>query len=148
MPIRFDTEMPDSGSFFSLYETTGWNRSFGFSPEELASALKNSWFMVSAYDGERLVGFGRIVSDGVYQAFICDLIVHPDYQRQKIGTQILGMLLEKCEAELPWVQLFSAEGKADFYKRFGFVPRKDSAPGMQRIFRKNFRKPSAGKQSP
>lgn len=82
-----------------------------------------------------IVRFGRILSDGVYQTFICDLMVHPDYQNKGMGQAILNQLLEKCKASgIRWVQLSSARNKQNFYKKFGFQERPADAPGMQLIF--------------
>ncbi|WP_235852037.1 GNAT family N-acetyltransferase [Niallia nealsonii] len=39
------------------------------------------------------------MSDGIYQTFICDVMVHPAYQRKGIGTKIMHALLEKCKKE-------------------------------------------------
>jgi len=90
--------------------------------------------MLGAYDGEQLVGFGRLVSDGILHAMIYELIVLPQYQGQGIGGEILGMLVEKSrEAGVRDIQLFSARGKRDFYEKRGFRARPDDAPGMQYV---------------
>lgn len=44
---------------------------------------------MAAYDGSRLVGFGRVVSDRVLHAMIYDMIVLPGYQGKGIGTMVL-----------------------------------------------------------
>jgi len=92
----------------------------------------SSWHTVSAYDGDRLAGFGRMICDGVVHALILDMIVLPEYQRKGIGTAILSRLMERCtEAGIRDIQLFSARGKAGFYEKNGFSRRPDDAPGMQ-----------------
>ena len=88
--------------------------------------------MVSAYAGQKLVGFGRIICDGVLHALILDLIVHPDYQNLGIGGAVLDQLVNKCRLhKIRDIQLFSAEGKASFYEKRGFVFRQKNAPGME-----------------
>lgn len=132
MEILYKNEKPDKNAFFKLYETTGWNLKFGFDEEELAVAVGNSYFLVCAYNESQLIGFGRLISDGIYQTFIGDMIVHPDFQHNGIGSHILSLLLEKCRADgLKWIQLTSAKGKSGFYKKFGFTDRPSDAPGMQ-----------------
>jgi GNAT superfamily N-acetyltransferase len=132
MKIAFEHQPPSLENFFSLFETTGWNREYRATPEELGRAIANSQFVVAVYDGEILVGFGRLVTDGVLHAMIYDMIVHPAYQGRGIGTQILQMLLQWCQrANIRDIQLFCAQGKWAFYEKNGFVRRPADAPGMQ-----------------
>ena len=131
MQIEYQTSAPIQKELFALYETTGWNREYLVAPEELVKAVKNSQFMVAAYDGVRLVGFGRVLTDGVLHAMLYDMIVHPDYQGRGIGTNILGMLVKWCnDSHIRDIQLFCARGKSAFYGKSGFNPRPGDAPGM------------------
>jgi GNAT superfamily N-acetyltransferase len=132
MTIEYSNQTPDRDQFSSLFETTGWNREYQATPEELMLAIGNSRYVIAAYDGEKLVGFGRIVTDGVLHAMIFDMIVHPSYQRRGIGTHILRSLVMKCRAaKIRDIQLFCAVGKRAFYERNGFVARPMDGPGMQ-----------------
>ena len=132
MTISYRTELPATDQFAALYATTGWNSEHPLSRAELAKALEASWYAVSAYDGARLVGFGRVVGDGVMYAMIHDMIVVPEYQGQGIGAHILQMLVDTClRANIRDIQLFSARGKRQFYEHHGFVVRPDDGPGMQ-----------------
>jgi GNAT superfamily N-acetyltransferase len=132
MNIEYRSQSPTKDQFSSLFETTGWNRGYNATPEELIQAVANSQFVIAAYDDEKLVGFGRIVTDGVLHAMIYDMIVHPSYQGHGIGTQILGSLVMKCcEAKIRDIQLFCAIGRRSFYEKNGFVARSIDGPGMQ-----------------
>src|SRR5215470_4979056 len=95
MSPRYQTFPPIPTEYFALFETTGWNDAYHLSPVDLAKALKESAFMVSAYDEGRLISFGRLVTDSIH-AMIYDLIVAPDYQRQGIGGEILDRLVKHC----------------------------------------------------
>jgi GNAT superfamily N-acetyltransferase len=115
-----------------LFETTGWNEVYKADLGELSQALDRSWHVVTAHDGDQLVGVGRVVSDGVLYAMICDMIVRPSHQNRGIGSTILRRLVERCKAAgLRDIQLFSAKGKAPFYRNRGFVERPEDAPGMR-----------------
>jgi len=130
--IEYRTIPPDKTEFFRLFETTGWNEEYRLGPDRLYEAVLASWHTVSAYDGDRLAGFGRMICDGVVHALILDMIVLPRYQGKGIGTGILSRLVERCrEASIRDIQLFSAKGKAGFYEKNGFSPRPENAPGMQ-----------------
>ena len=132
MPILYRNELPTSNQFWDLFATTGWNEKFKATSDELAAANARSWYTLSAYDGDLLVGFGRVLSDGVMHAMIYDVIVLPEYQGRGIGTQIMDLLMRRClSANIRDIQLFCAKGKREFYERFGFVVRPDDAPGMQ-----------------
>jgi len=132
MSIDIRSELPANNQFWELFQTTGWNEKYGLSGDELMRALRSSWFVLSAYDSERLVGFGRLVSDGIIHAMIYELIVLPEYQGQGIGGLILEKLVKKCkESGVRDIQLFCARGKREFYEKRGFTARPDDAPGMQ-----------------
>lgn len=78
MNISCRTNLPDREEYFNLFQTTGWNQNGFWSADMLYEAIKNSWFIVTLYDDERLVATGRVVSDGYIQCFICEMIVLPE----------------------------------------------------------------------
>jgi GNAT superfamily N-acetyltransferase len=131
--IELREQVPDKDEYFSLFNTTGWNKDYNASPDDLERANQNSWLVIAAYDGNKLVGFGRVVTDFVLHAMIFDMIILPDYQGQGIGTMILGRLVDRClEQGIRDIQLFCAEGMRVFYEKNGFEARAVDAPGMQR----------------
>ena len=130
--IKYENSKPTLSGYKKLYESTGWVPPASISDEVLQTAIDSSFYWISAYDDETLVGIGRIVSDGALYAFVCDLIVEPEYQKRGIGASILGLLKEKCKKQsFRRVWLFAATGKAGFYLNNGFEIRPDDAPGMQ-----------------
>lgn len=130
--IVYREMLPEPGAYFRLFASTGWNDEYRLTAAELARAIGTSWYVISAYDGYELVGFGRVIADGVHHALIVDLIVLPAYQRQGIGSAILQRLLARCHAHhIRDIQLFCAPGKEGFYHKHGFVPRPAGAPGME-----------------
>jgi GNAT superfamily N-acetyltransferase len=139
MQIILKEQLPDKEKYYELFNTTGWNNEYKASPDELELANKNSWLTLSAYDGVKLVGFGRIVTDHVLHAMIFDMIILPEYQNKGIGTRILKRFVQRCkEKNIRDVQLFCAKGKRLFYEKNSFEARPDDAPGMQ--LRKDTRK--------
>ena len=130
--ITLHEQPPDKEAYLSLFLTTGWNEEYQASADVLEKALKNSWLTVSAFEGETLVGFGRVVTDQVMHAMIYDMIILPAWQGKGIGTTILKRLLDRChEHGINDIQLFCAQGKRKFYEKNGFVARPEDAPGMQ-----------------
>ena len=86
--------------------------------EAIEKAFRNSQLVVSAWEGEKLAGFARVITDNSLFATIWNMIVKPDYQKKGVGK----MLIQKCLDNYPNLQffLFSGENTADFYKKMGF----------------------------
>ncbi len=130
--VIFNETLPEINDYWNLFQTTGWNKRYQFTPDDLERAIKNSWHSLSIFNNKTLIGFGRIISDGIHHAFIVDLIIHPDFQRKGIGSQLLQRLIKQCkDSNLRDIQLFSAKDKCEFYEKFGFEKRSPDAPGMQ-----------------
>ena len=121
--------------FNYLYDAVGWG-----SHEEKVSkkALANTMYSVSVYDDDKIIGYGRIIGDGICFLYIHDVMVAPKYQNKKIGTQIMNKLLEKVnqvKMENPYVRVYlgASKGKEKFYEKFGFITREDSNLGSGMI---------------
>jgi ribosomal protein S18 acetylase RimI-like enzyme len=86
-------------------------------PDIHRRAFENSYVTAFAYRGGELVGFGRAISDGTYQAAIYDVAVIPELQRSGVGTAILKCLLSRLSQ--CHVILYASPGKEPFYRRLG-----------------------------
>lgn len=132
MNLKYIEKTPDIDQYWELFTETGWNEKYRFSKEELEESNSKSWYALSVYKDEELIGFGRIISDGIYHALIADLIVSAKYQNTGIGSKILKSLLDKCLSHnIRDIQLFAAKDKYNFYEKYNFKKRPDNAPGMQ-----------------
>lgn len=108
-------------------------------PNRARTALDNSLFTVVAMRENRPVGMARVVGDGGYVYFICDVIVRPSCQSQGLGRRIIEQVLSwlECqvdEGETIMVNLMSALNKEPFYEKLGFHKRPfdDHGSGMSR----------------
>jgi GNAT superfamily N-acetyltransferase len=107
------------------------NEEYRLTKDELCKTIMESYYCVSAYHLDKLIGFGRIMSDRILHAMIYEMIVYPDYQGRGIGREILNRLLTKCfDNNIRDIQLFCAKGKREFYEKMGFSARPDDRPGM------------------
>lgn len=132
MTLRYLSAPASIRDFQLLFETTGWNAEVEVSQDDLALALRNSQCVVAAYDSDRLVGFGRVVTDGILHAMVYDLITDPEYQGRGVGSEVLKRLVAWSQAAgIREIQLFCARGKRGFYERRGFDVRPPDAPGME-----------------
>ena len=87
-------------------------------PDVHRRAFEASHTTVFVYHADLLIGFGRAISDGVYQAAIYDCAVLPEYQGKGIGTIIMQNILPRishCN-----VILYASPGKEGFYQKHGF----------------------------
>ena len=99
-----------------LFAALGWRQLGGLLPD----LLLNSTYVVSAWDGARLVGMARVVSDRVHVSTLQQVGVHPDYQRQGLGSE----LVRRCIAQFAHTQFllnYDDESQVSFYARFGFT---------------------------
>ena len=78
--------------------------------------FENTLYSVCAYDGEKIVGFARIVGDGVLFAYIQDVMVLPEYQGQHVGSCLMEYILGEISrraARSPAIRTYlgASEGK-------------------------------------
>ena len=99
-----------------LFTAVGWGTR---EPEHLREAFAKSTFKCFAFDEAKLVGFGRTIDDGRYYATVVDMIVHPDYQKKKIGTKIMHNLQNAMEGFL-YITLTAFPDVQPFYNRLGW----------------------------
>ncbi|MDI7278205.1 MAG: GNAT family N-acetyltransferase [Anaerolineae bacterium] len=119
--IRFSTEKTfDKDQLVALYEDVGWT-AYTDEPERLMRAIRNSTHVVSAWDGARLVGLARVISDGEHIVYAQDLLVVRSHRRCGLGTALLRKVLEPFQQVRQTVLVTddSPEMRA-FYHALGF----------------------------
>src|SRR6266480_4789862 len=99
MTVRIQTNDSDISwsDVADLFKAVGWGHR---EPEHLHDAFSKSTFKCFAFDGDKLVGFGRTIDDGKYMATVVDMIVHPDYQGRGIGRRIMQILQSRLKGFL------------------------------------------------
>jgi ribosomal protein S18 acetylase RimI-like enzyme len=85
-------------------------------------AFENSHTVVFAFDDDKLIGFGRAISDGIYQAAIYDIAVLPEYQGSKIGATIVEHIIKRIP-QCNFI-LYASPGKEIFYEKQSFKKMK------------------------
>ena len=89
------------------------------SPADLQKSFSNSMFKCFVYGAGKLVAAGRALADGVDCSYICDVAVHPEYQGQGLGRQVVMKLVEFSKDHRKII-LYAAVGKEPFYLKLGF----------------------------
>lgn len=112
----------------ALYDSVGWTAYTNEQTrDKLAQAIRNSTYVVTAWDGETLVGLARAISDDVAIFYLKDILIRPDYQRQGIATHLLRQCLERFDHVRNKVLLTDDEEKQlRFYEKMGYTNTKNS----------------------
>jgi len=113
----------EATEFLKLRDALDWGR---LSSEDAQRSLDRSLFFAGAMDGDEVVGFGRVVGDGVMYFYIQDMMVAANRQGEGIGARILESLLQQIRGVAikgATVGLMAARGKSGFYARYGFIKR-------------------------
>lgn len=137
MKISIKENNKNVQEFNLLYNSVGW----GAYDENISKiALDNTFYSVSIYDEDKIIGYGRLIGDNICFMYIHDIMVRPEYQSKKIGTLIINKLLEKIEEikkENPSLRVYlgASKNKEEFYEKFGFVKRTDADLGHGMILK-------------
>ena len=129
---------PAAEEYNSLTEAVGWGRE----PDHLIEEMfENTLYSVCAYDGEKMVGFARMVGDGILFAYVQDVMVLPEYQGQHIGSCLMEYIMGEISrrtVKSPAIRTYlgASEGKEGFYRKFGFVTREELGLGAGMILKK------------
>ncbi|MDE6837419.1 MAG: GNAT family N-acetyltransferase [Acutalibacter sp.] len=105
-------------SIAALRRSVGW----GGMEAELRNPALRDYLTIACYDGDELVGFLDVVSNGVTDAYIQDVMVRPDYQGRGIGTELMNRAMERLKNDRIYMisVIYGEESLRPFYERFGF----------------------------
>ena len=114
----------------ALYKSIDWKDK---TDETLHEYILRSLVVVSAWDGDFLVGIARATTTASKEVTIWDVAVRPQYQKRGIGSKIMKCMLTILDDYgVPVVTLYADPGKEYFYEKFGFVPHKTRLMAMIR----------------
>lgn len=104
-----------------IFIAVGWSDD-GEMPEKMRAGFMQPWLnsalVVSAWDGDKLVGAVRVLSDTIFRSIIYDLLVLPEFQNKGIGTE----LARRCIEHFPnseWL-VETTQDISGFYEKIGF----------------------------
>jgi len=84
-------------------------------------AINGSSFLVTALEGEELVGLARVISDDTSITYIQDILVRPTHQGQGIGRGLLQAVLDRYKHVRQKVLLTDDRPQQlQFYESLGF----------------------------
>ena len=114
----------DPANLLPLFTQASWAQGRTF--EDTRTMLMQTDLAITAWDGSRLIGFGRVLTDYVYRASIWDIIVDTDYQGQDIGTEIMKRILNHQTLEKVELFWLCTRDKQGFYESFGFSAKEQT----------------------
>ena len=112
-------EKIDVKEICDLRQSVGWNRM----EKEMADPRLTSFYHIAVYEEEnqKIIGFVDSVSNGVTDAYIQDLMVHPDFQGKGLGSELMNKMIDYLKkAGIYMISVLYDEDLKDFYSRFGF----------------------------
>ncbi len=92
--------------------------------ERMGAMLRNANLVITAWDGARLVGISRSMTDFVYATYLSDLAVRLSHQRRGIGKELIRATQRECPKAT--IILLAAPKAVEYYPHIGFT-RHDSA---------------------
>lgn len=114
--VRTPVADEDLGALF----VAGWpgHRNAGF-----ALVHERSLTWISAWRGERLIGYVNVATDGGIHAFVLDTTVHPDERRHGLGQRLVRAAADEARAAgIEWLHVDYEPHLAGFYRGCGFTP--------------------------
>lgn len=98
----------------------------------MSAMLRHANLVISAWDGDRMVGIARSLTDFSYVTYLSDLAVRRSHQRQGIGRELIRRTREAGGGPETLLLLLAAPAAASYYPHIGFS-RHDSAWILPRI---------------
>ncbi|MGG7142961.1 GNAT family N-acetyltransferase [Clostridium nigeriense] len=111
-------EKVDVCSLSDLRQSVGWNRM----ENELKNPKLQDFITIACYENLKLIGYVSVVSNGVLDAYIQDLMVRPDYQNKGIGTELMNKTISYIKKKEIYMisVIYGGEELRSFYEKFGF----------------------------
>lgn len=125
---------PTRDELVALYDAVGWT-SYTTDPEVLEAAVEGSTRVVTARYGDDLLGLARVISDGASIAYLQDVLVRPELQREGVGRALVQAAMEPFASCRQKVLLTDDEPRqAAFYESLGYAEIRQHGDGRLRAF--------------
>jgi len=103
----------------------------GRSRETIERLVRESTRVIAAYDGDTLIGFCRVISDGSNMAWLGDVFVYPEYRGRGVGVALVREAVEFPEhRDMQWY--LGTRDAHQLYAKFGFGPPNERTMTRQR----------------
>lgn len=113
--INSDFSTANLHEMMEVYASVGWTK---HTNEIIKQVFEASNVIALVTFNDRIIGFGRAMTDGVFNAAIYDVVVHQEFQGQGIAKKIMDFLLDKL-GNVSCIHLISTTGNEEFYQKLG-----------------------------
>jgi ribosomal protein S18 acetylase RimI-like enzyme len=131
--LNIEIKLVDSwkeSEIVDLYKSAGWWKK-SYDSSKINFMIKGSLAFAVAIEknSNKAVGMGRVISDGVSDAYIQDLVVLREFRDKGIGKMLAKALLDFCKSKkIVWIGLISEPDQSAFYSSLNFEKLKDYTP--------------------
>ena len=120
MMVIYKTDIiPDLKDILELYDNSGYfpinNR---FDIQRIKKMHENADIVITAWEGENLIGLSRAISDFCYCCYLSDLCVSEKHRKEGIGHRLVELTREKAGKECKLI-LQSSPDAINFYQKIG-----------------------------
>ena len=109
--------------------------------KHIRKMLANSSGVVSIWDNQNLIGFGRVITDSIFRAVIWDVVVDKKYQGSGIGTIVIKELLSLKKLQNIDKIYIMTTNQTEFYLQMGFKLEKKQNLMIKEIAKNDLNKP-------
>ncbi len=85
------------------------------------------------YDGERQIGFARVVTDRAIFAYLCDVFIHEDYRGREMGKWMLECVMSHPDLQGMKRWCLLTRDAHGLYNQFGFTELDDPSRWMEKL---------------
>lgn len=120
---KLDT-VPTATQIIELYDDAGLPRPT-HDKNRIQKMYENSNLIISAWDGDVLVGVARSITDWCWSCYLADLAIRQSHQKDGIGKRLIELTREKIGEET-MLLLLSVPTAMDYYPKVGFAKQESS----------------------
>jgi GNAT superfamily N-acetyltransferase len=118
--IEFEIgKVPETEQIIEVYNSSGISRPTD-DFDRIEKMYANSNLIVSAWQGNKLIGVSRSITDFCYACYLSDLAVKKEYQKDGIGRRLIELTRREIGDKTALI-LLSAPGAMEYYPKVGFV---------------------------
>ncbi len=118
--ITDDKSGADTQYIHRTLNTTYWATQRTY--ETVVKSLERS-DLLSLFDGDTMIGYARVVGDGITFAWLCDVFIAPDYRGKGLGKWLMECVLEHPSMKDCRINLLATKDAQGLYARYGFEPK-------------------------
>jgi len=128
--ISTDSSRMDMNAVYDFLSRSYWAK--GRPHERTDQAFANS-LVFGIYEGSRMIGMARVVTDFSVIAYLCDVFIHEDFRGQGLGKWLMQSMFEHPDLKHVRRWLLTTDDAHGLYQQFGFEQLTDVEKWMQRL---------------